>query len=130
VPARAQVQLTRVLREAVSNVIRHSGARRCRVTVHMAHEQLALMVEDDGVGMDAAGSTDKGHGLGGIERRVRTLGGQSEWRVSELGGVCLQVSIPVLPDTVASQDTAAAGTTAGVADGPEKRLASPGRPAR
>lgn len=130
VPARAQVQLTRVLREAVSNVIRHSGARRCRVTVHMAHEQLALTVEDDGVGMDVAGSTDKGHGLGGIERRVRTLGGQSAWRVSVLGGVCLEVSIPVLPDTVASQGTAAAAATGGVADGPEKRLASPDRLAR
>ncbi|MBK7991714.1 MAG: hypothetical protein IPK05_18930 [Comamonadaceae bacterium] len=32
-PARMQVQLTRVLREAVSNLIRHSGGSRCRVEI-------------------------------------------------------------------------------------------------
>lgn len=97
VPARAQVQLTRVLREAVSNTIRHSGGHCCRVSVQVTADVLSLSVEDDGVGLsdDALAEQGRGHGLGGIQRRVRILGGQQIWRRSSLGGACLWVAVPL-----------------------------------
>jgi signal transduction histidine kinase len=98
-PARTQVQLTRVLREAVSNLIRHSGGRHCRVVIGFSQEAMALTVEDDGCGMDAAALGAKGNGLGGIERRVRILGGHHTWRQGPLGGACLDVRVPIAQET-------------------------------
>lgn len=61
-----------VVAEALTNVAKHSGAGRCRVAV--AREQGVLRVEiaDDGVG---GAQLDKGHGLAGLDDRVRALGG-------------------------------------------------------
>ncbi len=97
-PARTQVQLTRVLREAVSNLIRHSGGRHCRVVIGFPPEAMTLSVEDDGCGMDAAAVGAKGNGLGGIERRVRILAGRRSWQTSPLGGAWLQVWVPLGSD--------------------------------
>ncbi|MEO1230240.1 MAG: histidine kinase [Myxococcota bacterium] len=61
-----------VLREAVTNVIRHAGAARCRVTLRWVQEEaLELEVRDDGTG----GGGREGHGVQGMRERVRELGG-------------------------------------------------------
>lgn len=57
-----------VLREAVTNVVRHSGAGRCRVELR-AH---GLVVEDDGVGIR---DRRMGNGLRGLRERVEQSGG-------------------------------------------------------
>ena len=93
-PARAQVQLTRILREAVSNVIRHSGARRCWVDIHVASDHLQLGVEDDGHGFDPS-LTTQGHGLGNMLRRSRLLGGSLQIVPREDGGVCVRLGVPL-----------------------------------
>ena len=59
-----------MLREAVSNLIRHSGGSRCRVEIAFPTGAMTLSVEDDGRGMDVAAMGAKGNGLGGIERRA------------------------------------------------------------
>ncbi len=96
-PARTHVQLTRVLREALSNVIRHSRGRRCKVTIAVNADELALSVEDDGRGLDPAAFAVHGNGLAGIERRVRMLAGRHAWLHSPLGGAGLQVRVPLEP---------------------------------
>jgi signal transduction histidine kinase len=97
-PVRVQVQMTRVLREALSNVILHSGGYHCRVCIGWAAGELSLSVEDDGRGMDPAALPATGNGLGGMERRVRILAGRQTWQRSPLGGVRLQVQVPLNPD--------------------------------
>ncbi len=57
-----------VLREAVTNVVRHSGARRC--AVHL--EEQALVVHDDGCGLEGSA---EGNGLRGLRERVEQAGG-------------------------------------------------------
>ena len=96
--ARTHMQLTRVLREAVSNVIHHSGARRCRVTVALTATELLLSVEDDGTGLASALSArpvTQGQGLANIERRARKLGGQHRFDTSPLGGARVWVQVPL-----------------------------------
>lgn len=93
-PARTHVQLTRVLREAVSNAIRHSGGRTCRVTITFEPGVLHLQVSDDGRGLDEAPPAG-GHGLAGIERRVRLLAGRHALRRAEGGGLLLALSVPL-----------------------------------
>ncbi|GAA1351667.1 sensor histidine kinase [Falsarthrobacter nasiphocae] len=59
------------LREAVTNVLRHSGARRCEISIQP--EELSIV--DDGVGLDGAAW---GNGLEGLRSRVESAGGQLE----------------------------------------------------
>ncbi|MFJ2175351.1 sensor histidine kinase [Streptomyces sp. NPDC087851] len=84
------------LREAVTNVVRHSGARRCTVT--LAPRQtldgpvLELTVEDDGGGHGASavtghGGAAPGNGLTGLSERLAKIGGTLETDASRRGFV-------------------------------------------
>ncbi|MDM0117812.1 ATP-binding protein [Variovorax sp. J22R133] len=96
-PARTHVQVTRILREAVSNAIRHSGGGHCAVRIRFRGGALELEVEDDGRGLQPGGGAHSGHGLLNIERRVRHLGGEHRFRVPPGGaGTLLVVSIPLI----------------------------------
>jgi two-component system sensor histidine kinase DesK len=76
VPEESESALAWALREAVTNVVRHSGARRC--TVELLHRQtldgpvLELTVEDNGSGGHGTGH---GNGLAGLTERLTKAGG-------------------------------------------------------
>jgi signal transduction histidine kinase len=93
-PARMQVQVTRILREAVSNVIRHSGAGRCWVDIHVSNDQLQLGVEDDGRGFDTR-QASQGQGQGNMQRRALALGGTLEIGPREVGGTSVRLDVPL-----------------------------------
>lgn len=97
--ARTHVQLTRVLREVVSNLIRHSGARRCAIIVSLTSGEITLTVADDGGGLLLPGAAKPGrsggHGLANIERRALALGGRHQFGVSPWGGAQVSVSVPL-----------------------------------
>lgn len=59
------------LREAVTNIVRHSGARLCRISLAAGSRDCTLTVSDDGRG----GSEPFGSGLTGMRERVEVLGG-------------------------------------------------------
>ncbi|MFG2459188.1 sensor histidine kinase [Streptomyces sp. NPDC048523] len=79
VPEESESTLAWALREAVTNVVRHSGARRC--TVELLRRQtldgpvLELSVEDDGSGGSGGGP---GNGLTGLTERLEKAGGTLE----------------------------------------------------
>ncbi|WP_433622984.1 histidine kinase [Nocardia sp. CA-120079] len=75
-----------VLREAITNVIRHSAARHCTVTV----TETSIEVADDGRGL---GTVDSGSGLSGLRERVRAAGGTLTLSSSE-GGVRVRATVP------------------------------------
>lgn len=71
-PEPVQVALGWVVREAVTNVLRHSSAGECTVTL-TAGDPVTLRVENDGV---APGGGDRGHGLRGLAERLAAASGQ------------------------------------------------------
>ncbi|WP_329460134.1 sensor histidine kinase [Streptomyces sp. NBC_01497] len=85
------------LREAVTNVVRHSGARHCEIA--LAPRQtldglfLQLSVEDDGRGVAAA---PRGNGLTGLGERLDTAGGTLDLRSSR-SGLTLMMRVPLAP---------------------------------
>ncbi|MDP9820623.1 sensor histidine kinase [Nocardioides massiliensis] len=83
--------LVAVVRESLSNVARHAGARACRVEVAVDAERLRLTVTDDGVGTSGR---RRGTGLRNAERRARALGGTFEVTTPDDGGTRLQWEVP------------------------------------
>src|SRR5690606_36582020 len=84
------------LREAVTNVVRHSQARSYRVTLDADGAFVLLTVEDDGAG--AVDAVQPGSGLPAMQERVRALGGFATLepsRAANQSGMCLDVGVPV-----------------------------------
>jgi two-component system sensor histidine kinase DesK len=81
--------LALVLREAVTNVLRHAQARRCRLSLERSANAYRLEVSDDGVGV----AQPEGFGMRGIRERVAAAGGHANW-ISERG-TRLSVTLPL-----------------------------------
>ena len=62
-----------VIAEALTNVAKHSHARRCVIGLRHSEGTLRVWVTDDGVG---GAALDKGHGLRGLDDRLRAVGGR------------------------------------------------------
>ncbi|MFF4624497.1 sensor histidine kinase [Nonomuraea jabiensis] len=92
VPERVAEQLPAVLREALSNVVRHSRATRTAVSVEVADDRLTLVVTDNGIGRGAEGRRS---GLRDIEERAGRLGGAAELEAPEEGGTRLRWHVPL-----------------------------------
>ena len=73
-------ELLRILREALNNARRHSGAEHVRVRVCNSEEKLSAEVEDDGQGFDQAqepsSTTHGGMGIRAMRERAKSLGGE------------------------------------------------------
>ncbi len=74
--ADAEAALAWCLREAVTNVIRHSGARRCRIRLTEDAGGLSLEVSDDGHGFGPGPRRAHGAGLRGMSERLDAVGGR------------------------------------------------------
>jgi len=96
-PARSFVQATRILREAVSNIIKHSGALQCEVSAQVEQDALQLVIRDDGKGVSPQEEDriDRGHGLTTMKQRARQLNGQCLVESGPGLGTVIRLSIPV-----------------------------------
>ena len=87
--------LYRVVQEALTNVVRHSGAAMVNVAVHAEGSEVVAVVEDDGVGFDAR-SVGDGAGLGllGMKERATSVGGSVRVESAPGSGTQVRLSIP------------------------------------
>lgn len=90
-PTRAADAAERVVREGLSNVVRHSGARRAVVSIARVGEELTIDVFDDGHGFDATSLEASGFGLDGLRARVAEIGGRIDVESSSDGTVVAAV---------------------------------------
>ena len=95
-PARVETLLGFVVREGVTNVIRHSGAGRCWIAVRRDDESAELEVRDDGAPAEVASG---GSGLRGLSERVAEAGGTLEAASAEGGGFRLVARVPIAAAT-------------------------------
>jgi two-component system sensor histidine kinase DesK len=87
-PAKERV-LALIVREAVTNVLRHSHASACRLALYRADGAYRLEVADDGRG----GEHREGIGMRSIRTRAEALGGTAVW--TSAVGTQLSVSLPI-----------------------------------
>jgi two-component system sensor histidine kinase DesK len=111
----AEAALAWCLREAVTNVVRHSGARHCRISLTSDPDTLTLVVADDGRGhvppaghpdgQDAGLEAAAGTGLRGMSERLSAAGGSLELRPDASPGFRLTAAVPVPAGRVTSSGT-------------------------
>lgn len=95
--ARAYVQTTRILREATSNIIKHSAAMHCSVLASIADNDLQFVVQDDGKGIadEIDGRLDRGHGLASMKNRAKQLQGQCLVESAPGYGTVIRLTVPL-----------------------------------
>jgi two-component system sensor histidine kinase DesK len=87
----AENVLALALREAVTNVVRHAGARRCSVSLALEHGVAVLRILDDGKARSEA-DIRHGNGLCGMRERAQSLGGRLALRAR--AGLELELRVP------------------------------------
>ncbi len=91
VPPDVGVHAVAVVRETVSNVVRHARSRSLAVVIE-AGEELIVEVSDDGVGLDPGGPRS---GLHNLEERARECGGVLTARLEPPGGTIVRWTVPL-----------------------------------
>ncbi|MFE5628379.1 histidine kinase [Streptomyces sp. NPDC056543] len=86
--------LSWVVRESVTNALRHSGATRCTIDVGGAPDRVRLTVTDNGHGASAGSA---GSGLKGLRERLATAGGTLDSGPAPRGGFRITAELPVDP---------------------------------
>lgn len=92
-PPAVDVSAYRIVQEAMTNVLKHSAARRARLRVEIGDRMLFMTVHDDGPARQD--SDRQGYGLIGIRERVAFLGGHTRIGPETSGGWQVAVEIPL-----------------------------------
>lgn len=77
------LNLTRILREAISNVLRHAQASHIRVASDLDTEVFSIIVEDDGIGLPRQATPHRG--MSSMQARASALDAEIEWQRLERG---------------------------------------------
>jgi PAS domain S-box-containing protein len=97
----ARVLVFRVVRELLTNAVKHSRASRVDISVAKVGAFLNLTVSDNGVGFDAAANhqapASSGYGLFSIRERLSSLGGQLEIHSQPGQGTHATIIVPLEP---------------------------------
>lgn len=92
-PAAVELSAYRIVREAITNVLKHANASRVEVDVVYGPVTIVLSISDNGSGPAATAST--GHGLIGMRERVGLFGSDLSTGSSSLGGFTVRATLPV-----------------------------------
>jgi signal transduction histidine kinase len=99
---RSEVQLLRVVQEALTNTRKHARATKVAVRIECEPNGTTLSIEDDGVGFDpstVAGSMEGGFGLASMRERVQQIGGRIDVHTAPNAGTTIVVRLDA-EDTV------------------------------
>ncbi|MFJ2768988.1 sensor histidine kinase [Streptomyces sp. NPDC087300] len=100
-PPDVDLSAFRIIQESITNVVRHSGADACRVSVDHRTEELVIEIADSGRGTVAAPVSGGGFGLAGMRERAALLHGEFSAGPRPGGGFLVTAVLPV-PAAVAA----------------------------
>ena len=89
--ADAELVVYRVAQEALTNVVRHSGAKRADLELRRSRHGVLLTVGDDGSGMDGS---SEGGGITGMRERALLVGASLDVGTSASGGAEVRLHVP------------------------------------
>lgn len=94
--------LSMCLKEAVTNVVKHSGATSCSISIKQSANETLLKVHDNGTGIDAKRDWSKGHGLRGIKERLDFVNGNLDFQSKN--GTTLYIRVPIVIQQMSQEE--------------------------
>lgn len=91
-PLFAETVLSMCLKEAVTNIVKHSHADFCKVSIEELETGVTIKVEDNGVGLSQKSEFFKGNGLQGMKERLEFVNGSLE--IDSTNGTIVYIRIP------------------------------------
>jgi two-component system sensor histidine kinase DesK len=88
----AENVLSMCLKEAVTNVVKHSRAAKCDIAIQSTETEVAVAVKDDGVGMTLRPGYYRGNGLRGMKERLEFVNGSLD--IASDRGVAITFRVP------------------------------------
>ncbi len=105
IPAAIDQSAFRIVQEALTNVVKHSGASACQVIIGYEQDSLTVEITDPGGGQGPRGVTPRadgtGHGILGMRERVSLCGGEFSRRAAGRAGLRGDSSLPAPRGTAA-----------------------------
>ena len=97
-PPEAEVQLVRVIQEALTNIRKHSRANEARIRIASGPDEIGISIEDKGRGFDPAALTDEmpRFGVRTMRERVERVGGRFQIESSPGHGTTVRIYLPVV----------------------------------
>lgn len=83
--------LSMCLKEAVTNIVKHSNASTCHISIKQSETEIFIKIQDNGVGV-FSDKTSKGHGLQGMRERLEFMNGSLE--IESTNGTMLHIRVP------------------------------------
>ncbi|MGG3564854.1 sensor histidine kinase [Neobacillus rhizosphaerae] len=80
------------VREAATNVVKHSRATHCSISINLLSEKMNIVIKDDGMGVSV--NRVFGNGLRGMEERLALVDG--ELTLSNHNGAVLEITVPII----------------------------------
>ena len=105
-----EMNVYRIIQEAMSNAIRHSRARHVRVEFGSDGESLSVAVVDDGIGFRPAAVEGKGLGFAGMRERAMIVRGTFDVSTKPRAGTRVTLSVPLRRNDRPTQATIFAPT--------------------
>jgi two-component system sensor histidine kinase DesK len=84
--------LSMCLKEAVTNIVKHSKATICKITIRQLDKEIMVIVSDNGIGMITKEYLEKGNGLLGIKERLEFVNGNV--KITSEEGLTLKIKVP------------------------------------
>lgn len=92
-PVLAESVISMCLKEAVTNIIKHSGATICRINFYQSEDEFKMTIQDNGVGLDRSKRLNGGNGLKGMQERIEFLNGAIDIESDQ--GTAIIIKVPL-----------------------------------
>ncbi len=86
-----EIQLLQIIRESLSNVVRHSQATYAQVSLQ-CHSKICVRIEDNGIGLPTSYNRERHHGIIIMQERVLSLNGSIQFNERSGGGTIIQIT--------------------------------------
>jgi signal transduction histidine kinase len=94
-PTDVETTIYRVIQEALTNVFKHAQSTRVSILLVRRENIVTAVVEDNGVGFDAANRRSDSFGLEGMRERVELHEGRMVVETSPGAGTTLRIEVPL-----------------------------------
>lgn len=91
------------MREAVTNIVKHSGASECKIVVEEEKSGLTLKVQDNGKGLPRTGTSHIGNGIRGMRERIEFVNGTLA--ILSNNGTTVLIKVPSVTKPMAEEET-------------------------